>query len=267
MSTTFKDKVVWITGASSGIGEALVFAFAEEGAKVILSSRKKEDLIRVQKESNLDDSRSLILPLDLEKNSSFDKEAATAIKKIGVIDIIIHNGGISQRSLVADTKLEVYRRLNEVNYMGAVSLTLSTLPHFLKQGHGLYVVVTSIVGKIGTPLRSGYSASKHALHGFFDSLRAECSDSGLSVLMVCPGFIKTKVSINALVGSGKNQGKMDDAQAKGMDPRECAKQILDGIRSKKEEIMVSGIREKAAVYAKRFFPGILSKMIKNAKVT
>jgi len=263
----FKNKVVWVTGASSGIGEALVFALAKAGAKVVLSSRRKKELERVQKEAGLTSENSLVLPLDLEKKRDFKAETKKVIQILGGLDTVIHNGGISQRALVKDTKIEVFEKLMAVNYTGSVALTLATLPHFLEQKSGSYAVITSIVGKVGTPLRSGYSASKHALHGFFDALRAENADEGLKVLLILPGFIKTNVSINALVGTGASQGKMDEAQAKGLAPELVADKILTALVSGKQEIAIGGLREHFALIMKRFFPKILAHILKNAKVT
>ncbi len=262
----FKNKVVWVTGASSGIGEALVKLLATSGAIVILSSRREEVLKKIQ-QSFCDPMRSDIVPLDLESGNDFSEIVASVIQKWGRIDCVIHNGGVSQRSLVRDTNLSVYRRIMDINYMGTVALTLATLPHFRSQGYGKYVVITSIVGKIGTPLRSGYAASKHALHGFFDSLRAEEYDSGIRVLIVLPGYIRTLVSVNALTGDGSPQGTMDPAQENGIPPEECAGQILKGILSKREELIIARPREKLAIYLKRFLPSLLSKILRKAKVT
>jgi dehydrogenase/reductase SDR family member 7B len=263
----FENEVIWITGASSGIGEALAIELAKFNCKLVLSARRKSELERVQKAAGLDDTNSLILPLDLAKYEDYSQETKTVIKKFGKIDRVIHNGGISQRSLARDTKIDVFRKIQDVNYLGAVSLTLATLPIFREQKKGQYVAVTSIVGKMGTPVRSGYAASKHAMHGFFDSLRAEEWESNINVLLVCPGYIKTQVSVNALVGDGKSQGIMDEAQAKGMPAEVCARKILKAMAKNKQEVIVSGARERFAVYLKRFFPLLLSRILRNAKVT
>lgn len=262
----FQDKVVWITGASSGIGEALVAEFALEGASIILSSRRVDELQRVQKKY-CSQVASEIIPLDLEKTENYPDLVDKIIKKFGKIDIVIHNGGVSQRSLVRDTQFFVFEKIQKINYLGTVALTLATLPIFRKQKFGTYVVVTSIVGKIGTPLRSGYAASKHALHGFFESLRAEEYESNLHILMVLPGYIKTNVSIHALTGDGSPQGTMDDAQAHGIDSFKCAKKIINAIYSKKDEIIIAGFKERLALFLNRFFPSLLRKALRKAKVT
>jgi dehydrogenase/reductase SDR family member 7B len=262
----YKDKIVWITGASSGIGKALVKKFYQEGAKVILSSRKEESLKQVAEEFQLNPSRYKILPLDLEKLTELNQKTADAIECFGVVDLCIHNGGISQRSLVEETEFSVDERLIQINYLSYVAITKALLPSMIKNGSGQFIVISSLVGKFGTPMRSGYSASKHALHGFFDSLRAELYSKNIKVLIVCPGFIKTNVSINAFTGDGSSQGKMDDAQENGMSVEKFSSVLLKALENNKEEISIGG-KEKMGVLIKRFFPRVFSKMIRNAKVT
>jgi short-subunit dehydrogenase len=263
---SIQNKVVWLTGASSGIGEALAYALAKEGAKLILSARRPEELDRVIANCQLEAANYLILPMDLSKPEEFDGKKGEVLKKFGRIDILINNGGVSQRSLAKDTKLDVDIRLMEVNYFGTVGLTKSVLPLFIEQRSGLIVVVSSAVGKFGSPWRSGYSGSKHALHGFFDSLRAEVYEYGIKVLLVCPGFIQTNVSVNALTGTGAKLGSMDPATANGLTADECARQIIKAIKSGKKEVVVAKFKERFAVFAKRFFPGIFSSMIRRMVV-
>jgi short-subunit dehydrogenase len=155
----------------------------------------------------------------------------------------------------------------DINYLGTVALTKALLPHFIDNKNGQFVVTTSIVGKIGTPLRSSYAASKHALHGFFDSLRAENHKNNISVTLVCPGFVNTNVSINALTGNGTAQNKMDVATENGIDSKRFGKLMAKAIYAKKEEVYIAGAKEKLAVYAKRFFPKVLSIMIRKLSVT
>lgn len=256
--------VVWITGASSGIGEACAKKFSQNGYRVIASARNEEALYRVKSES-ANPAEVYVLPLDLTDISSFDVKVEEAIASFGQVDIILHNGGISQRSLIKETALEVDRRLMEVNFFGTVALTKALLPHFIDRKSGHFAVITSLVGKIGSPFRSSYAASKHALHGFFDTLRAEHYRDQITVTMICPGFIRTNVSVNAITGDGTALGTMDDAQAKGMSPEECADNILSAIRSKKEEVYIGG-KETMAIYLKRFVPGIFSRIIRKANV-
>ncbi|TGN19741.1 SDR family oxidoreductase [Leptospira idonii] len=263
----WKDKVVWVTGASSGMGEEMVKELAGKGAKVILSSRNREELSRVQKEAGLSDQNSLILPLDLEKYETLSKSVPAALKKWGKVDALINNGGISQRDLAENTSLSVTEKIMNVNFYGAIALTMALYPHFKENRSGIIAVISSVAGKTGTRLRSSYSASKHALHGYFDSLRAESHAFGIQVSLICPGFVRTKISYNALVGSGKTHNKMDDALAKGLDPNQTAKRILDSIARGKDEVVIGGFQETMATYLKRFFPGLLTKILRNAKVT
>lgn len=261
-----QGQVIWITGASSGIGEALAYSLARRGAKLILSARREEELFRVKSACQRADEDILVLPLDLEKQAEFPEKVAQAIAHFAHIDILINNGGVSQRSLAKDTDLAVDRRIMEIDYFGTLALTKAVLPLMLQRKSGKIVVITSLVGKFGTPLRSAYAAAKHALHGFFDSLRAECWRENLKVLIVCPGFIKTQVSINALTAKGNKQNKMDDAQANGMSAEKCAERIIKAILTDREEVYIGG-REIYAVYLKRFFPKLFSRVLRKAKVT
>jgi short-subunit dehydrogenase len=259
-------KVIWITGASSGIGEALAYALAKENAKLILSARRKEELERVKGNcaANLQ-ANIRVLPLDLSQTSTLQLSTEAAIQIFGHVDIVVHNGGISQRSLIKDTSLDVDRRLMDVNYFGAVAITKAILPHFIKRKGGHFVVVTSLTGKFGTPYRSGYAASKHALHGFFDAVRAEHYKDHVSVSMICPGFIHTPITFSALTGDGSKLNKMDEAQYKGKPPAWCAEKIVTAIANRKEEVYIGG-REVYGVYIKRFFPSLFSKIIRKAAV-
>lgn len=261
-----QNKTVWITGATSGIGAALVCAFAKEGAKIILSARRKEELERVAKEAFLSAADHLILPLDLAVNDDYSQEVNAALEKFGKIDILINNGGVSQRSLARETALSVDKQIMEVNFFGTVALTKAILPNMLTNKSGLVVAISSAVGKFGSPWRSGYSASKHALHGFFDSLRAECYSDGLKVLIVCPGFIQTNVSINALTGSGAPLRQMDAATAAGLTAYEAARQIICAIKAGKEEVNIAGFKEKLGIWVKRYFPSAFSIMIRKMAV-
>ncbi|RZS96902.1 SDR family oxidoreductase [Cecembia calidifontis] len=258
------QKTIWITGASSGIGEALVNAYDSLGHKTIISARNQAALEQIKEKAN-NPKNIYVLPLDLNAPDSFAIKTKEAIEAFGKIDVLINNGGISQRSLAAETSLAVDRKIMEVNFFGTIGLTKELLPHFMKNKSGHFVAISSLVGKFGTPYRSAYAASKHALHGFFDSLRAEHYKDNIYVTIVCPGFIRTHVSINALTGDGTPLNQMDEAQDKGMSPEQCAKEIIKAIEKQKEEVLVGG-KEKYAVYLKRFFPGIFSKILRKAKV-
>jgi short-subunit dehydrogenase len=260
------NKVIWITGASSGIGEALVYELAKKKTRLILSARRKEELERVKGNCQRDAQANIrILPLDLSQSPTLRLSTEAALQIFGSIDIVIHNGGISQRSLVKDTSLEVDKRIMDVNFFGAVAITKFIIPHFLKKRGGYFVVVSSLTGKFGTPYRSGYAASKHALHGFFDAVRAEHYKDNVKVSMICPGFVHTPITYAALTGDGTPLNKMDEAQYKGMPPNECAKRIVSAMESEKEEVYIGG-KEVWAVYLKRFVPGIFSRVIRKAAV-
>lgn len=179
---------------------------------------------------------------------------------------MIHNGGVSQRSLARDTTLEVDRKIMETDYFGAVTLTKALLPSMRERGRGRFVVISSLVGKIGSPMRSGYAAAKHALHGFFESLRAEEHDAGIRVTMVCPGFVRTDVSVNALTGDGRPQGTMDRGQARGMSSDECARRIADAVRNDRDEIVIGG-KERFAVLLWRLLPSAYRRVVRRARVT
>ncbi len=261
-----KNKVFWITGASSGIGKSLAIELSKYDVNLILSSRNKNLLEEVKKLCKNPDLVK-ILPLDLDNYENCKAKTEEAISCFGKVDVLVNNGGISQRSLVKNTDISVDKRLMDVNYLGTVALTKALLPHFIKRKEGHFVVTTSIVGKIGTPLRSTYAATKHALHGFFDSLRAELYQDNITITLVCPGFVTTNISKNALTGNGTPQNKMDTATANGIHPDKFAKLMVKAIKNKRQEVYIAGGKEKLAVYVKRFFPKLLSKMIRKLSVT
>ena len=266
MTKISNNTVVWITGASSGIGEALTIAAASKGAKLIISSRRADELERVKQRCKHPEDVSIVT-LDLADADSIAIKAEEAEKKYGKIDILINNGGISQRDKALNTSLDVDRRLMEINYFGTIALTKAVTPGMIQRKFGHQVVITSAVGIISTPLRSSYAASKHALHGFYDAFRAEHHADQLKVTLALPGFIKTNISVNALTGDGSTQGKMDHAQANGMTAEECADQILKAVEKDKEEVYIGGMKEVAGIYLKRFFPGLFSKMVRKMAVT
>jgi short-subunit dehydrogenase len=263
---SFSNKVIWITGASSGIGEALALALSKKGAKLILSSRNETKLQAVKNHCAYPE-KVAVLTLDLEAYHSLKTKTEQALEFFGGIDLLFNNGGISQRSYAKDTDISVDERIMAINYLGTVALTKALLPHFIEQKKGHFVVTSSIVGKIGTPLRSSYAASKHALHGFFDSLRAEEYKNNIKVTLACPGFVQTNVSINALTGDGSAQNKMDNATQNGLTAEHYVERLLKAVLKEKEEVYIGGFKEKLGVYVKRFFPKLLSVMIRKLAVT
>ncbi|MBN8577225.1 MAG: SDR family oxidoreductase [Cytophagales bacterium] len=265
----FSTKVVWITGASSGIGEALTYELANQGARLILSARRKEELERVKGNCPIATQTNIkILPLDLSESATLKLSAEAAVQLFGQVDILINNGGISQRSLAKETLLEVDRKVMEVDYFGTVALTKYLLPHLLLRKAGHIVTISSVMGKIGTPYRSGYAAAKHALHGFFDSLRAELwkESPHLYVTLICPGWIKTNITLHAVTGDGTALNEMDGSTSTGMPAARFARKALHAVARKKNEVYIGGVKEKFAVYLKRFLPGTFASMVRTAKV-
>lgn len=263
--TYFENKVVWITGASSGIGKEFCIQLDQMGAILILSSRNENALVELQ-ESLSHSEKHQIQVLDLEDSSEFKSMTESIISSHKKIDLLINNGGISQRSNVADTSLSIDRKIMEVNFFGNVALSKAVLPHMIKNKSGHIVVISSIAGKFGFFLRSAYSASKHALHGFYESLALEQKENGINVTMVCPGKINTPISTNALNKEGKRNGQMDDNQRLGLPVSKCVKKILKDIAKKKEESFVGG-KEIYAVRIKNLFPRIFRKIIRKQSPT
>ncbi|RFC46820.1 MAG: Short-chain dehydrogenase, partial [Verrucomicrobia bacterium] len=206
------------------------------------------------------------LPLDLAQSGTFPALTAQVLGKFGRVDILVNNGGVSQRALAADSLLAVERTMMEVNYFGTVALTKAVLPAMLAHGAGHVVVISSVMGYIGTPGRSTYAASKHALHGYFDSLRAEVWRTGVMVTLVCPGYVRTKVSDNALDARGEKHGVTDATHQRGITAERCAEATLRAIARGKEEISVGG-PETWAITLKRFLPGVFSRVIRRMKFT
>lgn len=262
----FKDNIVWITGASSGIGEALAYGFNREGAKLILSARRKDELERVAAACKDTDDRVFILPLDLSKPDTFAGAAQKAQAYYGGIDMLINNGGVSQRATAIESTMDSLRQIMEINVFGTIGLTKAVLPYMVEQKSGHIVVISSVMGKIGTKFRSGYAASKHALHGWFDCLRQEMYEHTIDVTMVCPGYVKTNITKNAITADGTSFGKMGDAHSAAMTTERFTKILLPKIARKKEEVYIGG-KEVLTVYLKRFFPRLLNRILRNVKVT
>ena len=261
--TQIKDKVIWLTGASSGIGEALSYQLAAKGAKLILSARREQELQRVANYCRTQYQAEVqILCLDLTQCETLADKAYQAFNYYRTVDILIHGSGITQRSTAAETQLEVERKIMEVNFFGAITLTKLILPQWQKQQSGHLVIISSLVGKFGTPLRSTYAASKHALHGYFDSLRAEVWRDNIRVTLICPGYVNTPISFNALTATGEKLNQMSKNQAQGISTEQCAKGIVKAIKNNQQEVYIGKI-EVLAIYLKRFFPNIFSKLVRN----
>jgi short-subunit dehydrogenase len=233
----YSGKVIWITGASSGIGEALAEALAARGAHIILSGRRTDALQAV---ADRLPTKSLILPFETTDQAALPGIVEKAIAWKGQVDGLINNAGISQRALAVDSALEVYDRIIAVDLLAPIWLTQLLLPHMTARKSGLIVGISSVAGRAGVPLRTAYCAAKHGLIGYLDALRAETETHyGMKVHTVLPGSIRTAVSANALSGDGSAFGHTDSAIANGMDPAECASRILAGIDAGEPEILVA----------------------------
>ncbi len=262
----FQDKVVWVTGASSGIGEGLAYALAKENARVILSARRQEELERVKRGCAADASRVMVLPLDVADLESLPDKARQAHEFFGRVDILINNAGLSMRGYVAETDMAVQQRVMQVNYFGPVALTKAVLPYMLEQHGGHIVVVSSLAAKLAVPGRSAYCASKAALHGFFDSLRPEVYAQGIKVTLVCPGFVNTNITENSLLEDGTPRGaRVRGKEFGGMSIDDSARHILNAIARGKEEFDYGGM-ERFAVPIRRLFPWAYTRALRRVRL-
>jgi dehydrogenase/reductase SDR family member 7B len=231
-------KTVWITGASSGIGEALAKAFVAGRGSAILSGRSVVELERVAAQSGAPD-RCLILPFDTMDFAALPSKLEAALAFRGRIDVLVNNAGISQRSLAVDTDFSVYDRIIGVDLLAPIALTQILLPHLLKQGTGQLVMISSVAGKAGVPLRTAYCAAKHGLIGYSDALRTEIAGQGVKVLVVAPGSVRTNVSRNALNADGSTRNISDSAIDNGIDPNEVAQRIWEAVATGTREMVIA----------------------------
>ena len=263
----FEDKIVWLTGGSSGIGEALTYELLNCGAIVIASSEDQEGLERVQ--NNCDQNvkaRCHLVMFDLTKLDNIDDIVKEQIEKFGRIDILINISGISQRSLVKETSIDIFRKIMEINYFGTIAFTKAVLPYMIRQGGGHILATSSIAGKFGFPLRSAYSSAKHALHGFFETLRLEELENNIRVTILVPGRVQTKISVHSLTKDGTAHGKMDAGLASGITAEKAARQIISAIRKNKKEALIGG-KELLMVYFKKYLPFIFYKIASKIEPT
>jgi len=261
----FKDKVVWITGASSGIGEALAYMLSEAGSKLVLSSNEPERLEEVRGKCT-NKAVHMVIPLDLSEWDTLAPKAEEALGRFGHVDILVNNGGISHRSLAKDTSLEVDRRVMDIDYFGHVALTKAVLPSMLERKTGHIVVTTSLAGLLQVPYRTAYCAAKHALHGFFDTLRVELWNDNIKVTLVCPAQVRTNISYQALAGDGDKYGKMDPLIEAGMTPEACAEAIIEAVVKGKHQILVGKGKPIIGTYVKRLFPTLFTRLVRKAQV-
>ena len=263
----FHNKVVWITGASSGIGEASAYRFAQAGATLILTARQAEKLALVEEKCrSLGSPQVKTLPSDLAQIDQLEALATQAWECFGRIDVFFSNAGISQRGTTADTDLSVIRRVMDLDYYAPVILTKALLPGMIAQGGGQLAVTTSIAGRFGFPMRCAYSSAKHALYGFFETVQAEYYKDNIHVTIVCPGRVQTNISLHALESDGREHGQMDAGQAGGITSEKAANKIVRAIYHRRLEVLVGG-KELLMVHIKRFFPTLCATLARNIKAT
>jgi len=264
-------KVVVITGASSGLGEALAHEFYKQGCQVVLCARRRQELERVRTDllrthPTVPTLPPIINPLDLSDINALPTHVEKILSITGKIDILINNGGVSHRGSVVATKPDVDIKIMLVNYFGAVALTKAVLPGMIKQKSGHIVFISSIQGLVALPERSAYSASKHALQAFSDSLRAEVATHNILVSVVSPGYIKTEMSLNALTATGNKYGEMDATTESGYLPAYVAEAIGKAVVQKKKEVVISTLLPKIAIFLRKYLPSMyFYVMVKRAK--
>ncbi len=260
---SFKNRTVWITGASSGIGEALAGEFAREGARVIISSHEADELERVKNNLTGINPEVHAVVFDLGDPTAVKNTAQQVLQDFGQIDVMMNNGGISQRSLVAETSVEIDRRIMEIDYFAGVILAKAVLPGMIERGEGWFGVTSTIAGKFGFPLRSAYSAAKHALFGFYESLLAENYHHGIRVTIFSPGRVRTNISLYAVDKEGKARGVMDPGQASGISPEKCARKMIRSMKQGRRDVLIGGtelIMVYIYKYARRLYYPMVRKM-------
>lgn len=256
-SEAFSGKVVWVTGASSGIGEGMVKAFAASGAIVVCSSRNVDELIRVKSEclaAGADEDHLMVQPLDIVDHDSFPAAVQAVLTRYSRIDVLINNAGLGARDNAWNITMDVYRTTMEVNLFGAIALTKEVLPVMMDQADGRIVGVSSLAGKIGVPLRTAYCPAKHAVCGYLDALRAEMAHFGIGVTTIVPGVVRTNTVANALTGSGKPIGAEEGVMEGGMSVEEAVDVILPQLAEGVDEITVAGDEEVQMMDMKRKDP-------------
>ncbi|MEG2177632.1 MAG: SDR family oxidoreductase [Bacteroidales bacterium] len=263
--TDFTNKVIWITGSSSGIGEACAYEFARKGARLILTALEADILENVKTNALHYGAKDVcVLPFDLSQKEGLPQLAQNALESFGSIDVFYNNAGISQRASTVDTEMRVFNKVMDINFFAPVILTKAILPSMLAQGGGQLVITTSISGRVGFPLRSAYCSSKHALYGFFETIQAEYYKDNIRVSIVCPGRVQTNISVHALEKDGKAHGVLDAGQKDAISPQKAAIKIVRAIAHKKREVLI-GRKELLMVYFKRFVPGLCARLARGIK--
>jgi len=266
LHSVFSGKLIWITGASSGIGEQLCYDLSQLGARLILSARREDELERVRSACHAPESHHVV-PLDMLDEAAILATADQVEAQYGTVDYLFNNAGITQRSLINETDADIYRKVMELNYFSQVAITRKVLPGMLKRGSGHIVTTSSIAGLIGIPYRSAYCSSKHAIIGFMDSLRSEVHDKGLRVTTLCPGFVRTNI-IETARREGTAQEKVEDTVIKnGMAVEDAIKEILHAVANEKEQVIIAKGKEGLGPLIKRFFPSVIYKMVRKMALT
>jgi dehydrogenase/reductase SDR family protein 7B len=262
----FTDKVVLITGASSGIGKALALQMAENNVHFILAARRLDELELLKQDCEKKGAQCTNLFIDMASPDAIKSFVNTVKSKFQKIDVLVNNAGISQRSQAEETSLAVDRKIMEVNFFAQVNLTKSLWPLLIQAPHANIVLISSVVGSFGFPQRSAYSASKHALEGFFESWMLENNRDNIFFTTVSPGRIYTNISYSALKADGSAHQQLDEGQAKGISPEICAKKIINGIINNKRKVYVAQ-QEMVLVFLRKYLPFGFFKLVKKLKLT
>jgi len=260
----FAGKVAWVTGASSGIGESLVHEFVRRGATVIASSNDPKELQRVKAECGNNSEMVHCIPFDLSDTIGIEAIVEQQVKSFGKIDFLLNIGGISQRARINETPMWLDRKIFEINYFGTIALTKAILPFMVKQQSGHVLATSSISGRFGFPLRSAYSASKQALHGFFETLYLENKKYNIRASVIIPGRVRTSISVHALNAEGKEHGKLDEGQASGLSSQRAAQIIIRGMVRNRREILV-GKNELMLLHIRRYCPWLFFRIADKIK--
>ncbi|PTX21168.1 short-subunit dehydrogenase [Pontibacter mucosus] len=260
-SIKMRDKVVLITGGTSGIGKALAFAFGREGAKVAISGRNQQNLDQTSQELSAAGIDNLPVNADVSVEEQCQRMVQETVQKYGRLDVLINNAGISMRALFEDLDLDVLRKVMDINFWGTVYSTKYALP-YIKQVKGSIVGISSIAGYRGLPARTGYSASKFAMHGFLETLRTELLYSGVHVLLACPGFTASNIRNTALAANGQQQGETPREEEKMMSAEEVAERILKATIQRKRDLVMT-TQGKLAVWVNKLFPSLADKLVYN----
>lgn len=254
-----ESRIIWITGASSGIGEALALHWSSHGTTLILSGRSVPQLERVAEACRAREAEVLLVPFDLTNRDEITRAVEKVVSAVPRIDVLVNNGGIGQRSLIVQTPPEVSRRIMETDFWGHIELTQALLPFMVENGGGSIAVISSLSGLFGFPQRAFYCAAKHALHGFFETLQLEHHHDNIHVTMVCPGRVKTNISYHALTSSGREHGLMDKGQENGVSAAYCAAKIDRALKSRRRQVII-GKKEVIMPYLKRFLPSLFFRI-------